>query len=113
MILLDSGGLFAALVESELRHEEARITLDAEAGPLVLSPVVLCELDHLLLTRAGVEAEAAFLREVGQGRTSWQASIPRTSRRPWTSSSGTAIFGLASPMPPSSCSPAAIARTAS
>ena len=67
MILLDSGGLFAALVESELAHKGVRAAIENDPGPLILSPVALCEVDHLLLTRAGVAVEAAFLREVAQG----------------------------------------------
>lgn len=67
MILLDSGGLYAALVESETWHAAARDVLEAEPGPLVLSPVTLRELDHLLLSRAGVRTETAFLRDVAEG----------------------------------------------
>lgn len=67
MILLDAGGLLAALVESERAHEPARRVLEAEPGPLVLSPVVLCELHHLLHTRWGVPAETAFLRDIADG----------------------------------------------
>lgn len=67
MILLDTSGLLAALVASQRAHEPARRVLEAESGPLVLSPFVLAELDYLLLTRIGVEAELALLQEVESG----------------------------------------------
>lgn len=41
--------------------------LQAARKPLVLSPMVLAELDYLLLKLAGVEAELAFLEEVARG----------------------------------------------
>jgi predicted nucleic acid-binding protein len=67
MILLDSGGLYTALVESDRGHRRARKALEADPGPLVISPVTLCELDHLLLTRIGVAAEAALLEQIADG----------------------------------------------
>lgn len=36
-------------------------------GPLLLSPFVLAELDYLLSTRVGWDAEVALLDEVGRG----------------------------------------------
>jgi hypothetical protein len=41
--------------------------LAADPGPLLLSPFVLAELDHLLLERVGAEAERALLNEVARG----------------------------------------------
>jgi predicted nucleic acid-binding protein len=66
LILLDSGGLYAALVASERHHEAARRVLEADPGPFVLSPFVLCELDYLLASRLGVAAEVALLDEVAR-----------------------------------------------
>lgn len=67
MIVLDTSGLLAALDAGQRRHRQARAALAADPGPLLLSPFVLAELDHLLLTRVGVKAEAALLREVAAG----------------------------------------------
>ena len=67
MILIDSGGLYAALVRTERHHEAARRTLEAEPGPLVLSPFALCELDYLLTTSVGAENELALLEDVAAG----------------------------------------------
>ena len=67
MILLDTSGLFAALVRNQRAHERALAALDATAPPFVLSPYVLAELDYLLLRELGVDFELAFLGEVSTG----------------------------------------------
>lgn len=41
--------------------------LEGASGPLLLSPFVLAELDHLLATRVGRAAELALLSEVARG----------------------------------------------
>ena len=41
--------------------------MEAESGPFVLSPFVLAELDYLLATRFGMDAELGLLREVARG----------------------------------------------
>lgn len=64
MILLDTGGLLAALVADEVRHEEALAVLSDEGRPLVLSQFVLAELDYLLRVRGGPSAQLAFLEQV-------------------------------------------------
>ncbi|HZR92863.1 MAG TPA: PIN domain-containing protein [Gaiellaceae bacterium] len=67
MIVLDAGGLIAGLVPTHPAHDAVRTFLQQEPGPFVLSPVILCEIDHLLLTRHGVAVEAEFLAEVSAG----------------------------------------------
>ena len=64
MILLDTGGLLAALVADEVRHEEALAVLSDEGRPLVLSQFVLAELDYLLRVRGGPSAQLALLEQV-------------------------------------------------
>jgi predicted nucleic acid-binding protein len=64
VIVLDTSGLYAALVETEVDHEACRDALLAEPPPLLLSPFVLCELDYLLGTGFGVDAELDVLEEV-------------------------------------------------
>lgn len=49
-------------------HTAARRTLEADRGPFLLSPFVLAELDYLVLTRVGVEAELAMLDSVVSGQ---------------------------------------------
>lgn len=67
MILLDASGLFAYLNEHEPARERIARVLEADSGPLVLSPLVLAELDYLVATRAGLEAELDLLDDVVRG----------------------------------------------
>jgi uncharacterized protein len=67
VIVLDTSGLLAAMDADQRHHERARQVLAADPGPLLLSPFVLAELDHLLLERVGVQAERALLDEVAAG----------------------------------------------
>ena len=67
MILLDTSGLLAALDSAQHLHAEAVASLAAARSPLLLSPFVLAELDHLLLSRVGRGARAALLDEVARG----------------------------------------------
>jgi uncharacterized protein len=67
VIVLDTSGLLAALDADQRHHAPARQVLATDPGPLLLSPFVLAELDHLLLERVGARAERALLDEVAGG----------------------------------------------
>jgi hypothetical protein len=67
VILLDTSGLLAAIDASQPHHRAAAAALRANTGPRLLSPFVLAELDYLLATRVGVDAEVALLGEVAAG----------------------------------------------
>jgi uncharacterized protein len=67
LILADTSGLFAALVENQRTHEGAKAALAEADHPILLSPFVLAELDYFLGRQAGVDAELAFLAEVSAG----------------------------------------------
>jgi predicted nucleic acid-binding protein len=67
LILVDSSGLFAAIVGNQRGHEVVRRVIEAERGPFVLSPFVLAEVDYLVAEREGVDAELALLEEVEAG----------------------------------------------
>jgi uncharacterized protein len=67
LILADTSGVFAALVANQRLHERAKAALVEAAGPVLLSPFVLAELDYFLARQAGVQAELAFLSEVSAG----------------------------------------------
>ena len=66
MILLDTSGLLAAIDGSQRRHGVSARELRNAPPPWLLSPFVLAELDYLLATRVGIDAERAFLEEVGR-----------------------------------------------
>jgi hypothetical protein len=67
VIVLDTGGLYAALDASETLHGRAVAALVASTPPRVVSPFVLAELDYLVGSRVGHEAQMAFLNEVARG----------------------------------------------
>ena len=59
--------MLAALDRAEPMHVASRDALEADPGPYVLSPFVLCELDYLLTTGVSLETELALLGEVAVG----------------------------------------------
>ena len=67
MIVLDTGGLYAALDANETLHGRAVAALVASTPPRVVSPFVLAELDYLVGSRVGHEAQMALLNEVTRG----------------------------------------------
>jgi predicted nucleic acid-binding protein len=67
VIVLDTGGLYAALDANEELHGAAVAALVAARPPRLLSPFVLAELDYLIATRIGHDAEVALLDEIVRG----------------------------------------------
>lgn len=65
-MIVDTSVLLAAFVPDQRQHEAcARVV--ASTRPLVLSPLVLAELDYLTAQLAGVDAELALLSELSSG----------------------------------------------
>lgn len=62
MIIADTSGMLALFNTAEPRHRDVREVLAGSREPLVVSPYVVAELDYLVATRIGVEAELAVLR---------------------------------------------------
>jgi uncharacterized protein len=67
VIVLDTGGLYAALDANEALHGRTVAALVASPPPRVVSPFVLAELDYLIATRIGPKAQIALLDEVTRG----------------------------------------------
>ena len=67
MLLCDTSGLIAFFDASDAHHQRVRSVFDDDEGPFVVSPYVLAELDYLVATRRGVEAELAVLHEIAGG----------------------------------------------
>lgn len=67
MIVLDTGGLYAALDASEDLHERCVAALASADPPRLLSPFVLAELDYLIGDRVGQGAQRSLLDEVVRG----------------------------------------------
>jgi uncharacterized protein len=64
VILCDTSGLLAAYDQQEPSGPAVRELLDTETGTLVVSPFVLAELDYMLLSKAGVQAELTLLNDL-------------------------------------------------
>ena len=67
MIVLDTGGLYAALDANEDLHPRAAAALRSSRPPRLMSPFVLAELDYLISQRVGHAAELALVEEVARG----------------------------------------------
>lgn len=67
MIVLDTGGLLAAIDTDSRDHRAARRVLEGERGPLLLTSLALAEADYMITTRIGQPAEEQFLADVTDG----------------------------------------------
>ncbi len=66
-MIVDTSALLAYFDASETHHEAVAEVIDNCDEPLVVSPYVVAELDYLVATRVGVEAELAVIRELSSG----------------------------------------------
>jgi predicted nucleic acid-binding protein len=64
VIVLDTGGFYAALAANEALHGRAVAALVAATPPRVVSRFVLAELDDLIASRVGHQSQMALLDEV-------------------------------------------------
>lgn len=67
MIIADTSGLLALFNRREPEHAQVRELVAGLDVPLVVSPYVVAEIDHLVAARVGVAAETEILREIGGG----------------------------------------------
>ncbi len=67
MIIADTSGLLALFNRREAAHAAVAAFVATAEEALVVSSYVLAELDCLLATRAGIDAELAVLRELAGG----------------------------------------------
>lgn len=66
MIVADTSGLLALFNAREPRHDEVRAAVERDPD-VVVSPYVVAELDYLVATRLGVDAELRVLNELAGG----------------------------------------------
>jgi predicted nucleic acid-binding protein len=64
VIIADTSALLALFNDREPTHASVRTALRTSGDALVLSPYVVAELDYLVATRHGVDAEISVLREL-------------------------------------------------
>jgi len=75
-LICDTSGLIAYFDASDAHHRKVAATIDGDSGPFIVSPFVLAELDYLLATRRGFDAQGAALSELASG--AWDlACCPR------------------------------------
>ena len=67
MIIADTSGLIAFFSESGPQHDAVVAWLNRNDPVIVVSPYVIAEIDYLVATRLGVEAELAVLAELSGG----------------------------------------------
>lgn len=67
MIVVDTGVLYSFFVGDDPHHETATRVLTSTDELLVVSPLVLAELDYFVLNRHGVDAELLMLTELQEG----------------------------------------------
>ncbi len=64
MIIADTSGLYAIFNRRQPEHQATRAAVERDGGPLLLSPLVLAELDYFILARLGPQAEQKVLAEL-------------------------------------------------
>jgi len=67
VIIADTSGLLTLFNRAEPQHTEVRKIVARLDEPMVVSPYVVAELDYLVATRVGVEAELEILAELSGG----------------------------------------------
>ncbi len=67
MILVDTSAALQLASSTAQRHTDVVEVVDGLAGPFLVSPFVLAELDYMLGTRHGQAAQLAMLDEVAEG----------------------------------------------
>lgn len=67
MILVDTSAALQLASTTAQRHADVHAVIRELAGPFLLSPFVLAELDYMLGTRHGQDAQLAMLGEVTDG----------------------------------------------
>ncbi len=66
-VVLDTSALVAFFNSADIAHERVSSYLADARSPLVVSPYVVAELDHLVSTRLGVRSELAVLESLTSG----------------------------------------------
>jgi uncharacterized protein len=64
VIIADTSGLYTIFNRRQPEHQAARVAVEHDGGPLLLSPLVLAELDYFILTMLGAQAEQKVLTEL-------------------------------------------------
>lgn len=66
-MIADTSGLLAYFNTADPHHEAVTAVVDELAAPMTVSPFVIAELDYLVMSRLGVDAELAMLAQFSGG----------------------------------------------
>lgn len=77
-MIVDTSALLAYFDASEPAHVAVSAAIESSDELLVVSPYVLAELDYLVLSRHGIQAEQAVLAELGAG--AWELATMERER---------------------------------
>ncbi|HEX9177689.1 MAG: PIN domain-containing protein [Ilumatobacteraceae bacterium] len=66
-MIVDTSALLAYFDSDEPDHDAVANVIERSEESLVVSPYVVAELDYLVATRVGIDAELAVLRELSTG----------------------------------------------
>jgi predicted nucleic acid-binding protein len=67
LILLDAGGVLAALYPDQRHHHECVVAISLASPPRILSPFALAEIDYFIVKWGGASSELRFLSEITKG----------------------------------------------
>lgn len=66
-MIVDTSVLFPYFDDRDPDHQRCSRTIDGASDELVVSPYVVAEIDYLVLSRRGGDAEKRMLEELGRG----------------------------------------------
>ncbi len=66
-LLVDAGAIYAQAHRGDPAHEAVATVLASERGSLITSQIAVAEVDYLVMTRHGVDAELAILDDLATG----------------------------------------------
>lgn len=72
-MIVDTSALLVYFDRNEPDHAAVAAVIDGSTDPLVVSPYVIAELDYLVATRHGIEAELAVLAQLASG--AWDLAV--------------------------------------
>ena len=81
MIVLDTSVVLAFMDRRDANHETVREWMEPQGEELVTTPLVVAELDHLVLRQGGAAAARALREDLGNGAYQlewWPAAIHET-----------------------------------
>ena len=81
MTIADTSGLIAFFSESGSQHAAVTAWIGAHDPVMIVSPYVLVEVDYLVATRKGVDADWPRWPNCPRVPTNWRGWMPATWRR--------------------------------